>query len=233
MANMFSGHSTKKALSTLKECFETDPVSNNLWVWCERLEKWGLRICIVLAILGFITIISDALEASRLIDELNIDVDNIRKASAEYGIEIKTVFEVVVEDIFLWGLYCFIEYCAYHALALFIGSLATLVQNSNINTNINLYNSIHNSTEEKDEDLNQNRTENIEKTENTTYTLSAFSEETDTTNCPLCDFKQPKNRKICFKCGAQLLPNEKVTHKWRCDNCENMISKYPCEYCGK
>ena len=28
-------------------------------------------------------------------------------------------------------------------------------------------------------------------------------------------------------------PAQKATHSWRCDNCGNMATQSPCEYCGK
>ncbi len=141
MANMFSGNVKKKIPKDLRECYKTDNVTHNLWVWCERLEKWGFRICIALAIIGIFTIIKNGIETAQLLDELNIDLNEITVVSAEYGIEIKSVFEVVIEGILIWTFYCFIEYCTYHVLALLVGSLATIVQNTKITANITLYNS--------------------------------------------------------------------------------------------
>ena len=41
MENMFSGNTEKKIPKNLKDCYMTDKVSHNLWIWCERLEKLG------------------------------------------------------------------------------------------------------------------------------------------------------------------------------------------------
>ena len=30
-----------------------------------------------------------------------------------------------------------------------------------------------------------------------------------------------------------VVPAQKATHSWRCDNCGNMATQSPCEYCGK
>ena len=30
-----------------------------------------------------------------------------------------------------------------------------------------------------------------------------------------------------------VVPAQKATHSWRCDNCGQMTSKSPCEHCGK
>ena len=82
------------------------------------------------------------INAHQLIEEIGAEtVEEIREASAELGIEIPTVFEALVNNIFSWTLYSFLEYCAYHILALLVGSLATIVQHTKITANITLYNS--------------------------------------------------------------------------------------------
>ncbi len=141
MANMFSGNVDKRIPKDLKDCYKTDSITQNLWGWCERLEKWGYILCVIMVFAGIIAIISNAVETAQLLDEYNIDTYEIRELMAEEGIKVKSVFEVVVEDIIKWSLYCFLEYCAYHILALLIGSLATIVQHTKISANIALYNS--------------------------------------------------------------------------------------------
>ena len=115
MRNMFSGNTQKEIPHSLQECYQTDAVTRNLWVWCERIETWGRRLCILLAIIGVISIISTGIIA------------------AEYSlVETDPLFVLVAEEIFAWALYCFLEYCAYHVLALLIASLATIVQSTKI-----------------------------------------------------------------------------------------------------
>ena len=106
MVNMFSGNQEKKIPKNFKECYATDSITQNLWIWCERLEKWGFRLCLFLGIIGIASIISNGIEMAKLIEELNIDMKEIRTAAAELGIEIKPVFEVVLEGIFDWLFYC-------------------------------------------------------------------------------------------------------------------------------
>ena len=120
MANMFSGNVEKKIPKNLKDCYKTDNVTKNLWIWSERLEKWGFRLCLFLGITGIISIINDGVKLS---------------------LESKTVFEVVINGIIRWFFYCFLEYCSYHILALLAGSLASIVQHTKITANIALYNS--------------------------------------------------------------------------------------------
>lgn len=139
MANMFSGNSEKKIQRDLKSCYATDPMTQNLWSWCERLEKWGLRICIILFFIGIVTVISEASETAKLLEKLDIEPSEIQTAMAEYGIEIKPVSQVVIEKSLLWAFYCFLEFCSYHILALLIGSLASIVQHTKITANVALY----------------------------------------------------------------------------------------------
>ncbi|MBE6778854.1 MAG: hypothetical protein E7541_05650 [Ruminococcaceae bacterium] len=140
MANMFAGYVTKQIPKDLRSCYQTDSVSENLWVWCERIERWGLRLCLLLGLLGIVFIIVDAVEMGQLLDELRLDTDEIQEAAIELGIELRPVYDVVLEGILLWAFYCFVEYCTYHVAALLIGALASIVQHTRITANIALYN---------------------------------------------------------------------------------------------
>ena len=142
MANMFSGNQEKKIPKSFKDCYKTDGITQNLWLWCERLEKWGKILFWILIIIGVIDTISAGINAHELIKQIGAEtVEEIREASAEMGIEIPTVFEALVNNLLIWTLYSFLEYCAYHVLALLVGSLATIVQHTKITANITLYNS--------------------------------------------------------------------------------------------
>ncbi len=200
MANMFSGNLEKKIPKNFKDCYKTDSISQNLWLWCERLETWGLRLCILLGIIGIIDIISNGIEMSNLLKELNIDMNEIRTAAAEYNIEIKSVFEVVVEGIFDWVFYCFIEYCSYHILALLIGSLASIVQNTKITANLTLYNcaKIEGANVDYEEECEEEPKETVEKKKSVTKTNdipSGFKK------CAYCKELSPIETERC-SCGC-------------------------------
>ena len=241
MANMFSGNIEKEIPKDLKECCKTDAITHNLWVWCERLERWGFRICIALAVIGIITIISNAVETVQLLDELNIDMGEIRTAAAEYGIEIKSIFEIVVEGILTWTFYCFLEYCTYHVLALLIGSLATIIQNTKISANVAIYNlskeeskTTANNEQQKEDTDKQNCDENSTVLRQQPFFTNS-KDENNTMICPFCKFEQPIGRKVCWHCGAAFENNSQSssTHKWLCDGCKRMRTQTPCEHCGK
>ncbi len=142
MANMFSGNQEKKIPKDFKECYKTDSITKNLWLWCERLEKWGKILFWILIIIGVTDTIIAGINAHELIEQIGAEtVEEIREASAEMGIEIPTVFEALVNNLLSWTLYSFLEFCAYHILALLVGSLATIVQHTKITANLSLYNS--------------------------------------------------------------------------------------------
>ena len=140
MANMFSGNQEKKIPRNFKDCYKTDSITQNLWLWCERLEKWGCILFWILIVIGVIDTIIAGINAHQLIEQIGAEtVEEIREASAKMGIEIPTVFEALVNNLLSWTLYSFLEYCAYHILALLVGSLATIVQHTKITANIALY----------------------------------------------------------------------------------------------
>lgn len=135
MANMFSGNTTKSVPKTFDECIRIDAVSENLWTWSERLERWGKILFIILIIVGIIATIAAGVEANDFLEEVGY-IDRIELA--EVGVEVPSVFDVVITSLLQWGLYAFLEYCAYHVLALLIGALASITQNTIITANVAL-----------------------------------------------------------------------------------------------
>ena len=144
MANMFSGNTTKTAPKTFDECIRIDAVSENLWTWSERLERLGKILFFILIIVGIIATCATAIETQELLDEIYNYSSRVELAKA--GIEVPSVFDVVVSSLWKWGLYAFLEYCAYHILALLIGALASITQNTIISANIALYKASQNRT---------------------------------------------------------------------------------------
>ncbi|MBO4733030.1 MAG: hypothetical protein J5662_01000, partial [Clostridia bacterium] len=119
---------------------KTDAITQNLWVWCERLEKWGKILFWALIIIGIINTITSAIDSHQFLKQIGADtIEEIRKESAKLGMEIPTVFETLVHNLLLWTFYAILEYCSYHVLALLVGSLASIVQHNKIFANISLY----------------------------------------------------------------------------------------------
>ncbi len=260
MANMFSGNLKKRIPKNLKECYQTDNVTNNLWVWCERLEKWGFRVCLALAILGITTIIRNGIEINKLLNEFSSQIklhgfdEFASQFFRDYGIKIKSVSEVVIDDIITWFLYCFIEYCSYHALALLIGALATITQHTRITANITLYNTAkaEGITDEDCNDESEDKEENTKaekpkrkcnKITHEKYISETPDINTDGKNTKWIVAQTTGNKKlICVHCGKELMSivnqqteqstplySEEDIQDIQCPHCKNTLSIYPNE----
>ena len=160
MENMFSGRNNKRIPQTLHDCINPDSTVTNLHFWAERLENWGQILFGVLIVAGVISTIIDAIAAS--------DIDE------------GMVFPTIITSILTWGLYAFIEYCAYHVLALLISALATITQNTIISANVALFES------------NKNNDTSVET--KPTSTISSA-------RTPLPKKNLPKGQRECYACG--------------------------------
>lgn len=173
MANMFSGNQEKRIPKNFEECYKTDSITKNLWLWCERLEKLGSILFWLIIIFGIIT----AIEAS-----FTVTVEEVTHGTYYTWTETETTttfeWEVLLVSIVETALYAFIEYCVYHVLALLVGSLASMVQHTKITANIALYTSAK--TEGIADVDNETKTEKSEKNTN-------FSEETEESEPALAD----------------------------------------------
>lgn len=141
MKNMFSGNTRKAIPRSFNDCTKPDNVSTNLWAWCELLESWGKVFFWIIIIFGVFATINAAIETQNLIDIIGADnVAQIREFYIEMGVEIPSMTEAIINSLLQWALYAFLEHCAYHVLALLIGALATITQNTAITANVALYN---------------------------------------------------------------------------------------------
>lgn len=217
---MFSGNAEKKVPQDLKSCYKTDPVAANLWTWSERLERWGMWLCIGLFIVGIIIVIHNAFEASKLIKELGLDSDELKTEAAKLGIEIKSVGEVVLDTSLNWAIYCFLEFCAYHILALLVGSLASIVQHTKITADVALYNAAK--AENVADDSGKSEKEEVVNNPVTNYII-----------CGKCGSENISSQIICRNCGESL--KQANDSYWVCGNCKktNLIKNDVCWNCGK
>ncbi len=119
MENMFSGKTEKKVPKTLSECTQSDATVDNLHAWAERLENWGAIFFVVLIIVGIIATVVETIQVA----DVNEDM----------------AFSAFLTSAITWGVYAFIEYCVYHALALLISALASITQNTMVSANVALY----------------------------------------------------------------------------------------------
>ena len=172
-------NSENKIPKSLKECYASDNVSNNLWCWSEWLEVWGSRFLVILIIIAIISTIAQAVQVA----DINEDLVSL----------------TVITSTATWALYAFIEYCIYHVLSLLIASLATIVQNTKITANVALYNVA------KNEGLLSEKPENsapVAVKQSTGYSLS--NERTNTNGswiCKECGTKNDTSKLYCSDCG--------------------------------
>lgn len=168
MTTIFSGNQEKKIPKNFKECYKTDSITQNLWLWCERLEKWGKILFWILLIGGLILSIRSSIVEKEVV---------VREATywSDAKTEVRTTFdfELFIPLLLDTALYAFLEYCAYHIIALLIGSLASIVQNTKITANIALYNSAkaEGVTDDYDCEVTENK---VVHKENTTKKCSWF-----------------------------------------------------------
>lgn len=169
MANMFSGKSNKQVPKDLKECLRSDSTVTNLHNWAERLENWGQILFVIIVIVGVITTIISTVEMADVNEDL--------------------MFTTFLSSAITWALYAFIEYCAYHVLALLISALATITQNVIISANVALFESgqTHGIPEEEPSAANPNVFKKV------------IGE--DQKECYACGHVQSATHRCCENCG--------------------------------
>ncbi len=205
MANMFSGNIKKEIPKNIEECYKTDPITQNLWVWAERLERWGLVICVFMAIVGVIEIISTGIQVAEILSGYN------QYMSTDYY----SVSDAVFDCLLNWVFYCFLEFCVYHVLALLVGSLATIVQNTKISANVAIYNlskgknetPVNSERQREDTVFNDTQEKDMPSPEEATFLVT----KNDTIICSQCKFEQPSSRRVCWHCGAHFKDNNRST----------------------
>lgn len=115
--NMFSETLKEAQINSINDCTRIDPVSDNLWTWAKRIETLGKILFWILIIDGLILSILSGY-AGIGIEKYLMPNDN------EFN------FNIFLMSFLEYGLYAYLEFCSYHILALLIGSLASIVQNT-------------------------------------------------------------------------------------------------------
>ena len=139
MANMFSKNEEKKVPKNLADCYQSDAVTTNLWMWSARLERWGEIAFGCIIIIGFVLSIVGAISTV----EVEHGVYNKYTTS-----ETRFSFMYFITALLKTASYAIIEYVSCHVGALLVGSLADIVQHTRITANIALYQAHENKTEQ-------------------------------------------------------------------------------------
>lgn len=173
MTNMFSNKTEKQIPKTLNDCVKADATVANLHTWAERLERWGKFLFWILIVIGVISTIFDTIDAR------------------DRGIDEELFVGVILTSAMSWALYAFIEYCAYHVLALLVSALASITQNTIISANVAL---LEASQHHKFTETTPVPTANASVKKNTEPQKK----------CWACDTVQSAKNRICVKCGETL-----------------------------
>lgn len=175
MSNMFSEKSEKQIPKTLADCTAQDETATNLHLWAEQLEIWGSFLFKALVVIGIISTVADAINTAAISDRVEM------------------VVIACISSVITWALYAFIEYCAYHVLALLISALASITQNTIISANVALYEAYQNSA--------QTVVPCNTKTDGSTQAVHATIPSADTWKCKNCGTSNSTNYSQCKKCG--------------------------------
>ena len=191
MENMFSGNTEKKIPKNLKDCYMTDKVSHNLWIWCERLEKLGEILFWFLLIGGLLlSITSSIIEKEVIVEEASY----LHEAKTELR---KTFdFELFIPLLLDTALYAFLEYCAYHIIALLIGALASIVQHTKITADVALYNST-----KSENPINKPHTE-YQPPQSTPTKTNSPGTAVNNWKCSKCGESNTPHALYCKNCGT-------------------------------
>ena len=197
MENMFSGNVEKRIPSNLNECYKTDSITHNLWIWSERLEKWGVIFAVIIAILTLIM--------------------GIAAFEGTDGVSI-------IVSIIAIPISAFLVYISFHITALLVGALASIVQHTKISANLALYNSAkENNIEPKSETSKINSRHKcdsyskLSEHSNKHYTKPTQSQPLlHTTTCKKCNSVIAKFP--CLNCGYS--PTSEEIPYW-CGKCGN------------
>ena len=179
MANMFSNKTEKKIPKTLNDCVKPDATVANLHTWAERLESWGKFLFKALIVIGIISTIFDAVEVSDVDEEL--------------------ILGAIITSATSWALYAFIEYCAYHVLALLVSALASITQNSIISANVALL-----EASQHHEYIETPTTQNVNMPKSAPKPAPRKNIPDGHKACWACGHVQPKSNMSCSKCGEVL-----------------------------
>lgn len=163
---------------SLDDCMKEDSTVTNLHLWADRLERWGKNLFWILIIIGIVTVVT------QIIGYDDIDEDII-------------VF-TVLSTALSWGLYAFIEYCVYNAIALLIRSLAMITHSTLVSANIAIYESGKNLVQTEP-------TKPVAKSApRTNVSGLSGSGQAGTKKCPSCGALQSAKRQSCSECGEIL-----------------------------
>lgn len=198
--NIVTESKKQKTTNSIDDCLKPDGITNNLWVWAERLEKFGQILFWVIVFFGVIVAVSTSTVVKETVNVFDRVV-----------LEEKFSISVFLTKLGQTALYAFIEYCAYHVLALLISALANITQNTKATAKLTEYVARKTLNEEAEAKMadepqqcvsqgSQSNGNNAVNSGNPPVTAEIRNGEKI---CPLCGMNQKATRKVCWSCGQE------------------------------
>lgn len=196
--SMFSETQKEQTCATVEECTRRDKVADNLWAWADRLESLGVVLCLLLLVGGLIVSWQSAQAAVRV---------------TSWGVKAEFDWGTFLWSLVSWMLYAFIGYCSCHSLALLVGALAGIYQNTKTTARLQEYQLRNTVAQEAVPARSAQPVETtrdvaqIEQKEATPAPVAAPSGTPrgyGTVCCPQCGRSQSDAREKCYQCGAPL-----------------------------
>lgn len=177
----------KRIPRNLKECCQTNEVSERLFRWSQKIEILGGIFCFILCLVGIIATIWQtyiAVEVTRIDEEL--------------------IFITVVSSLCKWGLYAIVEYVVYTAVYMLIDALASIVHNTTVSAQVAVYSASKNYGETDEAPNTVQKT--AKSKEQSGYSLSELAREKDDSQefwyCTECGSKNYGKNQFCKDCGT-------------------------------
>ena len=151
--NIVTESKKHEKINSINDCLKPDALTENLWIWAERLEKLGKILFWIIIISGIVVALSTSITTAEVVKGIYYTYTTT-ETTFEFGI----FFTAIVQT----GVYAFIEYCAYHVLALLIGALANITQNTKATANMTEYVARKTLKEEDDNTIESGSAEPLE-----------------------------------------------------------------------
>lgn len=184
--SMFSEIQSEPVCTTVDECVQNDRLSNNLWTWAHRLETLGVVLFVFLLGYGIYAAVQGAM----------VEVVPYQWVGSETEFD----FMVFLVGLIDWAIYAFIEYCLYHVVALLIGALAGIYQNTKATARLQEYQLRHLVMEGAVASESARSTETVPAQAAPSGSPRGYG----TVYCPRCGRSQSNAREKCYQCGAPL-----------------------------
>lgn len=203
---MFSETRVHTSPKSLDDCTRSDKVTDNLWIWASRIETFGEILLVIIVIYGIIS----AIVAS---------VADMHATNS--GFPVGTFILRLLSG----ALWAFIEYCAYHVIALLVASLASIVEHTRISARLLEYRELKDSIA-TDPTTGESSVQPVVLTDNRKPGINEWK-------CPNCG-KINANYVGTCGCGTAKSESGNAPTKKKCNNCGRMIpiNATFCDKCG-